>query len=194
MFSSRVFTRHPVAIKVDIYTNGTWRDYVTVDVSRKGLFVRMAVPTHKEAQIGQIKVELPNRSTLQSFTVVRRVILSQLQAPTGTGLGLEFYVLAAEMQAMWDAFILSLRAKRISKGFSESSQNLRDQLPPPHVREMLRKMREAGELVEAPVLSRGTAELRPVVVEVAPATPERLTAFADRCSAGAHCAHSPAYR
>lgn len=195
MHSSRNFTRHPVALKVGLFAAGHWQDFVTGDVSRKGLFVRMASPAFKENQVIQIKVELPSGTVLLSFAVVRRVISSQLQSPTGTGLGLEFYGIAAEMQATWDAFVLTLRAKRISEGFSESSQNLRDQLPPPHVREMLKKMREAGEIVEAPLLStRGTIELRPVVVEVAPASVDRLTAFADRCAAGGSIFLRPKHR
>lgn len=90
------------------------------------------------------------------------------------------------MRTLWDNFVISLRQKRDHEGFSENSQNLRDMLPPPHVREMMRKMREAGEIVQAPIMTRAPTELKPVVVELAPSSPERLRMVAERCgSAGA---------
>lgn len=41
-------------------------------------------------------------------------------------------------------------------------------------------MREAGEIVQAPQLQRPAPELKPVVVEVAPQSIDRLRLFADR--------------
>lgn len=108
------------------------------------------------------------------------MVASQGDAPTGAGIGVEFFAIGAEVKNAWDDFITSMRVRKSGDQFSENSQNLRDMLPPPHVRDMLKKMREAGEIVEAPQLQRPVNQLQPVMVEVSPASTDRLRAFADR--------------
>lgn len=178
MFTNRNYTRHPVALRVWL-NQGHWNEFVTADVSRRGLFVLMASPPFKEGQAVPIRVELPSKQVLEIFAQVKRVQTNQLQA-SGAGVGLEFFAVAANVKNAWDDFITSLRQKKSGPGFLENSQNLRDMLPPAHVRDMLKKMRDAGEIVQAPQLQRNPDEMRAAVIEVAPLDVEKLRVFADR--------------
>jgi len=194
MFTNRNFTRHPTGLKVELFVEGKWQEFVTADVSRKGVFVRIGSPKYKEGQAIQMRIELPDRRVLPMLAQVRRVVQSALQSPTGTGVGLEFSAIGADLRAKWDDFIQTLRQKKVSDGFVENSQNLRDMLPPPHVRELLKKMRESGELVSAPPMTRATEDLQPIVVEIAPQSTDRLTAFAERCARGGAVFLRPKHR
>ncbi len=180
MFTNRTYTRHPVSLRVWVNHNSKWNEHLSVDVSRRGVFIRMVDPPFKAYQAVPIRVELPSKRVLDVFAQVKRVVASQGDAPTGAGIGVEFFAIGAEVKNAWDDFITSMRAKKSGDQFSEDSQNLRDLLPPPHVRDMLKKMRDAGEIVEPPALQRPVSTMQPVMVEVAPASVDRLRLFAER--------------
>lgn len=186
MFLNRKFTRHPIQLHAWLFTDGRWVEYLTVDISRPGLFLRVLQPKHAEGQVVQLRVQMPNDKVFESMARVRRVVLPSDDRPFGAGLGLEWFAISREAKDTWDNLVLAMRQRSQDRTYAENSQSLRDQLPPQEVRAMLRKMREAGELVAAPRLTPDPATLPPIVVPVQPATQERLVALAKRCASTSH--------
>jgi hypothetical protein len=149
MHADRVFTRHNVELRIWVQPGNTWSEYTTADVSRAGFWVKCEDPPRVGAAL-QVRVELPGGDTLQMLTRVRRSALTIEDHPLAPGMSLEFIVIAPDVKDRWDAYIRMLKAlKPPEENLHEGSQDLRQKLPPKHVMNMLRKMREAGELRSA---------------------------------------------
>ena len=84
------YTRHPLVLPVQLYADGQWQQFISAEISRAGIFVVMPAPKHKEGQVVQVKVALPESRELVAFAQIRKVVQSGLQSATGSGLGLEF--------------------------------------------------------------------------------------------------------
>lgn len=139
MDTDRTFTRHPVAICVWFKTVKGWEELWTVDVSRVGRFVRCDHPV-PELRALQMRVELPGGKVIELVARVRRPALTVEEHPLAPGMGLEFFAMAREVSQDWHAFVTSLRSFRKPEPvLLENSQDLRGQLPPAHVMDMLRK-------------------------------------------------------
>lgn len=184
MEHNRHFTRHPVQLKVQVFGKVGWQPFVTSDISRVGLFVCMTEPTHPLGSVMQLQVEMPNQSVLELMARVRRVVATPGLGGSAAGIGLEFFAISEALRDTWTAFVNSLR-RPAPRNFAEDSQDLRSMLPPKEVRDMLRKMREAGELVQAPALQTPAAALAPAVIPVQPSDSTKLGLLAERCARGA---------
>lgn len=184
MEHNRHYTRHPVSLKVELFGKSGWQPYVTADISRVGLFVCIASPNHSVGSVVQLRIQLPDGSVLDLMARVRRVVAAPGPGGMNAGIGLEFFAISQQLRDTWSAFVTSLR-RPAPRNFAEDSQDLRAMAPPKVVREMLRKMREAGELVQAPALQIPGAALPPAVVPVQPANLMQLALLAERCGRGA---------
>lgn len=184
MEHNRNYTRHPVALKVCVKTAAGWPEYLTADISRVGLFIRMPQPTHPMGHVLQVRIELPGSRVLELMARVRRVVTAPAPPPGVPGLGVEFFAISQQQRDAWDEFVRQLRRPGPAN-FCEDSQDLRAMLPPKNVMEMLRKMREAGEIQEVPELPRPTAPLPPALVPVQPSDANQLAILAERVGRGA---------
>ena len=174
MHPNRVYTRHPITLHVQVKTIQGWQELQTADVSRVGMFVRTQSPS-PVGHVVQLRVQIPNgKPAMELMAQVRQVAKDNEEHPLGPGMGLQFFAAAQELKNEWNAFITSLRPAPTDLSYAENSEVLRDRLPPPEVRDMLRKMRESGELRQP------TASSRPLFVTITPSTVERLMAVASR--------------
>ena len=184
MEHNRHFTRHPVQLKVQVYGKAGWQAFVTSDISRVGLFVCMAEPTHGLSSVLQLRIEMPDQSVLDLMARVRRVVTSPGPGGLVAGIGVEFFAISQQLRDTWNAFVISLR-RPAARNFAEDSQDLRSMLPPKEVRDMLRKMREAGELLQAPELRPVAPALPAAVVPIQLSDSSKLAQLAERCGRGA---------
>jgi len=178
MHPNRVYTRHPISLQVQVKTVQGWQELQTADVSRVGMFVRTSSPS-AVGHVVQLRIQIPNgKPPMDLMAQVRQVAKDGDEHPLGPGMGLQFFAAGPELKNDWNAFITSLRPKPSDHSYAENSEVLRDRLPPPEVRDMLRKMRESGELRQ-PIASG-----RPLFVTITPSTVERLMAVASRAERG----------
>ena len=184
MEHNRNYTRHPVALKVTVHTTTGWTEHLTADISRVGLFIRMNTPTHPTGHVLQVRIELPGPQTLELMARVRRIVAAPAPPPGVPGIGLEFFAISAQQRDTWDEFVRQLRRPGPAN-FCEDSQDLRAMLPPKNVMEMLRKMREAGEIQTLPELPRPVAPVPPALVPVQPLDSTQLAILAERVARGA---------
>lgn len=173
MHPNRIYTRHPITLSVQVRTLQGWQELQTADVSRVGLFVRTPAPS-SVGQAVQLRIALPSGKTMELMAQVRQVAKDSTEHVLGPGMGLQFFAVAKEVADEWNAFITSLRPAPTDHSYAENSQTLRDRLPPQEVRDMLRKMRESGELRQP------ASNSRPLFVTITPSTVERLAAVASR--------------
>lgn len=184
MKPGRVFTRYCLNLRVLIHDTKGWEEYVTADVSRVGLFVRTATPA-KAGQMLQMRIMLPDGREIELLTRVRQVAMTHQEHPLGPGMGLEFFAIARDIELIWLEFLRSVRNQAPARQvWSENSDALRDTLPPKAVRDMLRQMREAGELMPTATPTAADA-LRPVFLVIEPTGLDHLKMLVDRCCRGA---------
>lgn len=187
MEHNRNYTRHPVALKVHVNTAAGWKECLTADISRIGLFIRMNEPTHPLGHVLQVRIELPGRRILELMARVRRVLTAPAPPPMAPGLGVEFFAISKELRDEWDKFVAQLKRPGPAN-FCEDSQDLRAMMPPKEVMDMLRKMREAGEIQTVPELPRpiqAAQPLPPALVPVQPTDTTKLAILAERVARGA---------
>ncbi len=98
----RFFTRHPIALRVRVRTPSGWTEMTTLDVSRRGVFLRTDDPLD-ERKIAQLRISLPSGKELDAMGHVRRVVGSDQAL---SGMGVEFFVMSREAEDEWDAFVL----------------------------------------------------------------------------------------
>ncbi|MEY3014906.1 MAG: hypothetical protein RIT45_3641 [Pseudomonadota bacterium] len=98
----RFFTRHPVALRVRVRTPSGWTEMTTLDVSRRGVFLRTDEPLD-ERKIAQLRISLPSGKELDAMGHVRRVVGN---GEALSGMGVEFFVMSREAEDDWDAFVL----------------------------------------------------------------------------------------
>ncbi len=102
----RYYTRHPISLDVSVrHTNG-WVHYRTVDVSRRGVFLRTDEPSPLHRLL-QMRIELPGEDALDVMGRVRRSVATREESPIGPGMGIEFFVMSEPQQDAWDRFVLS---------------------------------------------------------------------------------------
>ena len=99
----RFFTRHPITLRVRVRTTKGWVEMETIDISRRGVFIRTEDPLD-EQKIAQLRLTMPNGSELEAMGHVRRVV--RAPAPTEHGMGIEFFVMSKEAEQEWDGFVL----------------------------------------------------------------------------------------
>lgn len=98
--------RVPAKLEIEM-RRGLWEKFVTEDISRRGLFVRMASACALR-QLIQIRVLLPGETVPLDMMarVTRRVPTWQaLNEGRMPGVGLEFFCLDESVVAHWDQFI-----------------------------------------------------------------------------------------
>ena len=173
MHPNRIYTRHPITLSVQIRTLQGWQELQTADVSRVGLFVRTPAPS-MVGQAVQLRIALPSGKTMELMAQVRQVAKDNTEHVLGPGMGLMFFAVAKPVADEWNGFITSLRPAPTDLNYAENSQALRDRLPPQEVLDMLRKMRESGELRQP------ESHSRPLFVTIMPSTVERLVTVASR--------------
>lgn len=102
----RYYTRHQISLDVSVRGQNGWVHYRTVDVSRRGVFLRSDNPSPLNRLV-QMRVELPTGVVLDVMGRVRRSLQSRVEGPIGPGMGIEFFVMSQEQQDDWDAFVLA---------------------------------------------------------------------------------------
>lgn len=136
MRRKRFFTRHPIALQVEIKGGDGWQSVQTSDVSRRGLFMRMNFPPPIN-RVMQIRVDLPDKSRLEAMVQVRRVIPPEDAGPLGPGAGVEFFSMADANWRMWDDFVLSLagesRAAPQDQALPDWKRSESGPVPPPPI-------------------------------------------------------------
>ncbi len=98
--------RLPVMLDIELRRGG-WTTYSTEDVSRRGIFIRMATKC-PVGQLLQMRLHLPGGDApLEMMArVARRVSLDEaLQGSRLPGVGLEFYCLSNRVVSDWEDFI-----------------------------------------------------------------------------------------
>ena len=193
----RSYTRHPIALRVWVKNGAHWTEATSIDASRGGVFVQTPEPA-KAGLALPTRIELPTGQVVELLSRVRQSVADTEEHPLGPGMGLESFAISREARAAWEAFVASLRQRRLDPGYAENSQVLRDQLPSKAVRDTLRKMRESGELVSASLPARPTVPsmITPAVsidpADTAPAAPPAVQPGSLRRSA--HVAIHPTDR
>ncbi|MCB9739293.1 MAG: PilZ domain-containing protein [Deltaproteobacteria bacterium] len=99
----RFFTRHPIALRVRVRTPSGWTEMSTVDVSRRGVFLRTDEPLD-ERRIAQLRISMPSGKELDAMGHVRRVVREETDGLGG--MGIEFFVMSKEAEDEWDRFVL----------------------------------------------------------------------------------------
>ena len=102
----RFYARHQISLDVSVREREGWVHYRTVDVSRRGVFLRSEKPSPLNRLL-QMRVELPTGTVLDVMGRVRRSLLSVEEGPGGPGMGIEFFVMSQQQQDDWDAFVLA---------------------------------------------------------------------------------------
>lgn len=104
----RRYPRIPLALEVELKRK-TWERHVADDVSRRGIYVRMAAPC-PVAQLMQVRITLPGdtRPLDMMAKVARRMGLeTALVDGRMPGIGLEFFCLSNDVIERWDRFVLA---------------------------------------------------------------------------------------
>lgn len=117
----RFFTRHPIVVGVRVRVPDGWARMVTVDVSRRGLFLRTEDPI-AIGRIAQMEIELPSGQTLEAMGHVRRSLRERDESGIGPGMGIEFFVMSKDAQDGWDRFVID--QKRLGAARLEESDDL----------------------------------------------------------------------
>ncbi len=103
----REYTRHRAALKVDVRTREGWRPCTTLDVSRKGLFVKSDARFDLQRVI-QLRLNLPEGDPVTVLCQVRRHVMQVGDKEPVPGIGVAFFSMPVEVQARWDLYVLSL--------------------------------------------------------------------------------------
>ena len=106
----RFFTRHPLVVGVRVRVPDGWERMVTVDVSRRGLFLRTENPIAL-ARIAQMEIELPTGQTLEAMGHVRRSVTEVGESGIWPGMGIEFFVMSKDAQDAWDRFVIEQKRR-----------------------------------------------------------------------------------
>lgn len=101
----RYYTRHPIELSVSVRQKDGWVELKTVDISRRGMFLRSHDPSPPHRLL-QLRVVLPGEKVLDVMGRVRRTVMSREESPVGPGMGIEFFVMSTEQQDAWDRFVL----------------------------------------------------------------------------------------
>lgn len=89
----RFFTRHPIALRVRVRTPSGWTEMTTLDVSRRGVFVRTDEPLD-ERRIAQLRISMPSGKEVDAMGHVRRAVREDRDGISG--MGIEFFVMSKE--------------------------------------------------------------------------------------------------
>ncbi len=103
----RQFTRHQVVLQVEVRTRTGWSPCTTVDVSRGGLFMKSEARFELQ-RVVQLRLHLPDGEAVSILSQVRRNVMQVPGASPVPGIGVEFFDMAAAVQARWDRFVLSI--------------------------------------------------------------------------------------
>ena len=93
----RYYTRHQISLDVSVREQRGWVHYKTVDVSRRGVFLRCESPSPLNRLV-QMRVEMPTGVVLDVMGRVRRSLQSRVEGPVGPGMGIEFFVMSPAQQ------------------------------------------------------------------------------------------------
>lgn len=147
----RFFTRHPIALRVRVRTATGWVDMESLDISRRGVFIRTDQPIAM-GRIAQLRLTMPGGIELDAMGHVRRVVTDgpeQLR-----GMGIEFFVMSKEAEDAWDHFVLDQSRRMVS----DTSEVVVEQDAPPGLRSVAEISRElildlplARETIDAPL-------------------------------------------
>lgn len=102
--AQRAYTRHPIALRVEVRGAVGWVAAETVDISRTGLQLRMA-PGLESAPVVQLRIHLDPVAIVVLARVIRRVG-GVLQPGTEPTVGLELMSMPPEHRKRWDEFVL----------------------------------------------------------------------------------------
>ncbi|MCO4762459.1 MAG: PilZ domain-containing protein [Myxococcales bacterium] len=120
----RQFTRHAVALKVEVRTKEGWTACETVDLSRNGVFVRSEVKFEVQRVI-QLRLHVPGSAPIALLAQIRRVSPERGSQPPG--IGVEFFPMPPPAQRVWDAFVSSISEDELQ---AMAEQVPSDDLPP----------------------------------------------------------------
>lgn len=147
----RFFTRHPIALRVRVRTPSGWAEMSTVDVSRRGVFLRTDEPLD-ERRIAQLRISMPSGKELDAMGHVRRVVREESDGLGG--MGIEFFVMSKEAEDEWDRFVLEQSRRPSSAATVVSGVDGSSPTPPSIVLEDSQNAATMSELLvmELPVI------------------------------------------
>lgn len=101
-------SRIPIKLELEL-RRGQWENYLTEDISQRGLFIRMAGPCALR-QLLQVRVRLPGDPApleMMARVVRREAPWTSLQRAQLPGVGMEFFCLSEDVLRRWDGLIRS---------------------------------------------------------------------------------------
>lgn len=132
--AKRFVTRHPVVLRVQVRTREGWREGVVFDASRGGVFLQFDNPL-PEGSVAQLRLGLPDGTSLEAMAEVRRSIADAAMDPRGPGIGVRFLSMAPADQTRWNSFLPDpggrIDAASQMPAYGDAGNTLEGMLPPP---------------------------------------------------------------
>lgn len=100
----RGYTRHPIALKVEVRSADGWSEAETVDISRTGLQLRTA-PGIDSSPVLQLRIHLEPVPIVVLARITRRIggVMSPGEVP---GIGVELMSMQQDARRRWDEFVI----------------------------------------------------------------------------------------